>query len=70
MSMFTPPGLWLRRRPGLAPRPSVRRENRMTNKKPPAVPRRERKGGKPMYTEYGYEKDGVEYAPVDETEEA
>lgn len=42
----------------------------MTNKKPPAVPRRERKGGKPMYTEYGYEKDGVEYAPVDETEEA
>lgn len=32
--------------------------------------RRERKGGNSKYDEYGYEKDVVEYATVNEAEEA
>lgn len=43
----------------------------MTNKEPPRWSRPgRRERGKPMYTEYGYEKDGVEYATVDEAYEA
>jgi hypothetical protein len=44
----------------------VGRVNRTTKKPPGAGTPNGWKGGSPMYTEYGYMVDGVEYATLDE----
>ena len=44
-------------------------ETRKTKKPPRCWNHRERQGGETVYTDYGFEMDGIEYATIDEAYE-